>query len=201
MHEDCHGPCAAEALRLWRLSSRASPSKQRTRDGTAAARVRCCFLLIAAAGCPCGFWSFGYDARPQFFHIISPHCHSRLIMSSTTSVRRKTSSKKSRHAARKSGSSTTASKRAATRARSAYQELIKLVRDANLMASTAAVLSWDQETMMPPGGVQHRSNQLAQLARLSHEMATSPRIGELLEECEADDRLLRRIVTMIFIQH
>lgn len=112
-------------------------------------------------------------------------------MSSTTSVRRKTSSKKSRHAARKSGSSTTASKRAATRARSAYQELIKLVRDANLMASTAAVLSWDQETMMPPGGVQHRSNQLAQLARLSHEMATSPRIGELLEECEADDRLLK----------
>jgi len=44
-----------------------------------------------------------------------------------------------------------------------------------------AVLDWDQETQMPPGGVEDRANQLATVGRLSHELFTSDRIGELLE--------------------
>jgi carboxypeptidase Taq len=70
-----------------------------------------------------------------------------------------------------------------------YDELIRLVKDANLLSSTGHILSWDQETMMPSGGVEHRSRQMAQLARLSHEMATSKRIGELLQQCEGESRL------------
>ncbi|MCI0629294.1 MAG: carboxypeptidase M32 [Phycisphaerales bacterium] len=72
-----------------------------------------------------------------------------------------------------------------------YDELIKLVKEASLMASTSSLLSWDQETMMPAKGVEHRSSQMAQLARLSHEMATLPRIGELLEQCEGDSGLMK----------
>lgn len=71
----------------------------------------------------------------------------------------------------------------------AYDELIGLVREASLLGSTAAVLAWDQETMLPPGGVEHRSRQLAQIARLAHGMATDPRIGELLDSCEGDPDL------------
>ena len=65
-----------------------------------------------------------------------------------------------------------------------YDELITLVKQANLLASTAALLGWDQETMMPAKGVEHRSKQQAQLASIHHGLATNPRIGDLLGACE-----------------
>jgi carboxypeptidase Taq len=71
----------------------------------------------------------------------------------------------------------------------AYEELVAKIQDASLLRGTAAVLGWDQETMMPSGGVEYRSRQLAQLAKLNHEWFTHPRIGELLAECEADSEL------------
>ena len=70
-----------------------------------------------------------------------------------------------------------------------YDELISLVKQANLLASTSALLGWDQETMMPPRGVEHRSNQQAQLASIHHGLATNPRIGDLLAACESQDHL------------
>jgi carboxypeptidase Taq len=72
-----------------------------------------------------------------------------------------------------------------------YQQLLRLVREASLLGSTGALLSWDQETIMPHGGVELRSEQLAQIARMSHEMGTSRRIGDLLRECERDAKLLK----------
>ncbi len=72
-----------------------------------------------------------------------------------------------------------------------YQQLIRLVREASLLGSTGSILSWDQETMMPTGGVELRSEQMAQIARMSHEMGTSSRIGELLRDCEDDAGLLK----------
>jgi carboxypeptidase Taq len=74
-------------------------------------------------------------------------------------------------------------------ASTAYDELISLVKEAELLGSSASLLGWDQETMMPPRGLEHRARQLAQLARLSHEMSTDPRIGELTAACEADPAL------------
>jgi len=71
----------------------------------------------------------------------------------------------------------------------AYEELLAKIKDASLLRTTAAILNWDQETMMPPGGVEHRSLQLAQIAGLAHQRFTDPRIGELLAECEADSDL------------
>jgi len=56
----------------------------------------------------------------------------------------------------------------------------------------AAVLGWDQQTHMPPGGGQARAEQLATLSRTIHEMFTAPRTRELLEAAEAVlDRLNR----------
>ena len=71
----------------------------------------------------------------------------------------------------------------------AYDELITRTKDASLLASTASLLSWDQQTKMPPGGIEHRSKQMAQLVGLVHERLTDPRIGELLAECESDAEL------------
>ncbi|MGC8643088.1 MAG: carboxypeptidase M32, partial [Isosphaeraceae bacterium] len=63
----------------------------------------------------------------------------------------------------------------------AYNELIQKIRQLGLLASCSAVLSWDEQTYMPPGGALHRAEQMALLAGLHHERATDPRIGELLE--------------------
>jgi len=70
-----------------------------------------------------------------------------------------------------------------------YDELLALVRESKLLGSTAQLLGWDQETMMPEGGVEFRSRQLAQLARMTHDLAVKPRIGELLVKCESDRNL------------
>lgn len=83
----------------------------------------------------------------------------------------------------------------------AYEDVLALAREVHLLDSSAEVLAWDQETMMPPGGVEHRAKQLGLLSRLSHERGTSQRYGELLEACAdleldpaaaAEVRVLRR---------
>ncbi|MGE3351448.1 MAG: carboxypeptidase M32 [Planctomycetota bacterium] len=68
----------------------------------------------------------------------------------------------------------------------AYAALLAHGREAFLLSSTAALLSWDQETGMPRGGGALRSQQLALLAGLCHERATDPRIADWLAACEAD---------------
>jgi carboxypeptidase Taq len=66
----------------------------------------------------------------------------------------------------------------------AYAELIRRVREESLLLSCEALLEWDEETYMPPGGVENRSEQLALIAGLMHERGTDPRLGELLDEVE-----------------
>ncbi len=71
----------------------------------------------------------------------------------------------------------------------AYDQLIDHVKQVSLLGSTASLLGWDQETLMPARGLAHRTRQLAQLAKLTHQMKTDPRVGEWLGECEADSTL------------
>ena len=66
----------------------------------------------------------------------------------------------------------------------AYDELIRLVREEALLASCVDLLEWDEETYLPRGGVAHRSEQLALLAGLLHDRGTDPRLGELLDLVE-----------------
>jgi len=53
-----------------------------------------------------------------------------------------------------------------------------------------AVLSWDQETYMPPGGVTVRSEQLSTLSRLAHIRSTADEVGRLLSELEEETAAL-----------
>jgi carboxypeptidase Taq len=71
----------------------------------------------------------------------------------------------------------------------AYDELRTLARDAALLGSVEALVSWDQETYMPPAAADFRSEQSAALAGITHQKRTNPRIGELLSQCEADRTL------------
>lgn len=49
-----------------------------------------------------------------------------------------------------------------------------------------AVLEWDQQTKMPPGGVADRANQLAILTKIQHDMSTSDELGQLLDELSSE---------------
>ena len=75
------------------------------------------------------------------------------------------------------------------RAEQAYDELMRMVRDEATLASIEALLEWDEETSMPAGAVEGRSEQLALLAGLLHERGTDPRLGELLDELEGSPLL------------
>jgi len=67
----------------------------------------------------------------------------------------------------------------------AYHQLLRGYRERVLLESCVTALAWDEETYMPAGGVELRAEQQALLARLEHERAVDPRVGELLAEALA----------------
>jgi carboxypeptidase Taq len=69
----------------------------------------------------------------------------------------------------------------------AYPELLRRSREGSTLSSCAAVLGWDERTYMPRAGGAHRGEQMALLARLTHEMGTAPIIGELLTAVEGTE--------------
>ena len=71
--------------------------------------------------------------------------------------------------------------------RNAYECLITRVKECRLLESCGHLLGWDERTYMPRMGSRHRGEQMALLARLSHEMLTSAVLGEMLGEAEASD--------------
>jgi carboxypeptidase Taq len=64
--------------------------------------------------------------------------------------------------------------------RKELSRLIELDREAGLLVHIDALLGWDQETYMPPGAVEERSEQIALVQALAHERAVSSEIGDLL---------------------
>ncbi|TMD97208.1 MAG: carboxypeptidase M32 [Chloroflexi bacterium] len=64
------------------------------------------------------------------------------------------------------------------------QQLRQILAEVTDLNRAALVLEWDQETYMPPGGVQGRAEQLATLLRLSHVMFTGADVGRLLDGLE-----------------
>jgi len=71
----------------------------------------------------------------------------------------------------------------------AYAELVRRLREEALLTSVEALLEWDEETYMPAGGVENRSEQLALIAGLLYERGNDPHLGELLNELEGSDLL------------
>lgn len=62
------------------------------------------------------------------------------------------------------------------------QQLKDILAEVDDLMRAAAVLQWDLETYMPPGGVEARSQQLATLERLAHARFVSEEVGRLLED-------------------
>ena len=66
----------------------------------------------------------------------------------------------------------------------AYADLTARFRRHALVGEAAAMLHWDWAAMMPAGGAARRTEQLAELELLSHEMMADPVLGDLLETAE-----------------
>jgi carboxypeptidase Taq len=66
------------------------------------------------------------------------------------------------------------------------QRLKDILAEVTDLSRAAAVLDWDQETNMPPGGVLSRSQQLSTLLTLSHVRFTSNEVGRLLDALEGE---------------
>ena len=67
---------------------------------------------------------------------------------------------------------------------SKVNELKSLLAEAHDLQNAAALLNWDQQTYMPPGGAEARSYQLATLESLAHRKFTAPEVGKLLEDLQ-----------------
>ncbi|HOD67582.1 MAG TPA: carboxypeptidase M32 [candidate division Zixibacteria bacterium] len=72
-------------------------------------------------------------------------------------------------------------------AREAYTRLKARMKEIAVIESTGGVLYWDRKSYMPPKGIAHRSEQLAQLTRLSHDWFTAPEVGDWLAAVEQSD--------------
>jgi carboxypeptidase Taq len=68
----------------------------------------------------------------------------------------------------------------------AWQSLEERMRELADLWRTSALLSWDQQTMMPPRGAEGRARATATLRVISHERLVAPELGELLEEAAND---------------
>jgi carboxypeptidase Taq len=62
------------------------------------------------------------------------------------------------------------------------QELVELAAELEDLNHIGAVLGWDQQTYMPPGGAEERGLQLSSLGRIMHEKFTSDEVGQLISE-------------------
>jgi len=67
-----------------------------------------------------------------------------------------------------------------------YGELVGRVKKISNVGNAAGVLRWDQEVMMPEGGTPARSQQLATLSSVQHDLLTDDETGELLDDVEPD---------------
>lgn len=66
----------------------------------------------------------------------------------------------------------------------AYRWLLEHNRETAYLASFARLAGWDQATYTPKRGHAHRAQMQATLAKLLHQRATEPRIGEMLAVVE-----------------
>lgn len=67
-----------------------------------------------------------------------------------------------------------------------YAKLMTRLADIQHVGTAMAVLGWDQQCYMPPGGAAERAEQFATLGRIRHELFISEETGTLLEAAEAE---------------
>jgi len=66
----------------------------------------------------------------------------------------------------------------------AYRKLLKCTQEIALLNSANSLLSWDEETYMPPKALDHRAAQMAYFSGRAHRLFTASKVGDWIAECE-----------------
>ena len=91
-----------------------------------------------------------------------------------------------------------------------YEDLKRRLAEIWDVGKAAALLSWDQQTMMPPRGAPVRADQLGTLSKIAHERFISDEIGRLLDDLrgyeeslpfESDEASLIRVARVTLRRH
>ncbi|VEA66063.1 Thermostable carboxypeptidase 1 [Serratia plymuthica] len=69
---------------------------------------------------------------------------------------------------------------------SAYHELRAMFTRLSRFGHLSAIAGWDMQTMMPPGGNKARSEALAELSVLQHQILTAEKTGHLFERAQQE---------------
>lgn len=72
---------------------------------------------------------------------------------------------------------------------SVYDDLMAYQRETEALAQVAGRLGWDQETMMPRGAAEQRSEEMAAMEGVLHARRSDPRVGGWLEQAVAVDEV------------
>ena len=67
-----------------------------------------------------------------------------------------------------------------------YHSLERTFARLGAIHDAIGILQWDTETMMPDGAVSGRSEQLATLKGIAHDLLTAREVGDFLDEAEQD---------------
>ncbi len=67
-----------------------------------------------------------------------------------------------------------------------FKALDSHLRELTNLMKVRGLLGWDQQVLMPPGGVGARAGQIATISRITHELLTSPETARLLEAAAAE---------------
>lgn len=68
-----------------------------------------------------------------------------------------------------------------------YQQLTRTFQRLSRFSHLSAIAGWDMSAMMPPGGSQARSEALAELGVLQHQILTDKAVGEALTRAEQEN--------------
>lgn len=68
-----------------------------------------------------------------------------------------------------------------------YEELIERIKKISNLGHAGSILSWDQQTMMPPAGTPARSRQLSTLSSIQHELLTDEKTEGLLDDIDTEN--------------
>lgn len=70
--------------------------------------------------------------------------------------------------------------------KSSYHELHNLFTRLSRFSHLSSIAGWDMHTMMPPGGSKARSEALAELSVLQHQLLTAKKTSQLLDQAEQE---------------
>lgn len=73
----------------------------------------------------------------------------------------------------------------------AYQKLVSLGREVQLVSDAQSLLSWDQEVLLPARGVAYRGEQMAWFSGWVHDRMTSEEVGDWISEAEESEEASR----------